>query len=221
MSLASQISALATRVGQEFKAVRAEIAALPSGGGSGAITKGAPIVTAAGSFFTYPNGTATTVGAQTLSQTRYVPVYFAGGTLSEILFRVSTVVASATLRIGIYNSAGPNGLPGALVADFEQQAATVAGLKSVPVSTVLTAGWYWVATTAQVAAANVGTVTAPFPGFPYNGNPVVGSEHICYVNPTLNTGAYPASAPTTMTPQNAGTVAANVPRLWFKYSDIS
>ncbi|MDQ3540787.1 MAG: hypothetical protein M3440_08880 [Chloroflexota bacterium] len=92
------------------------------------------------------SGYPTPTGAVATQNRLYAtPVYIPqNGTFNVAGIEITTAVAAATVRLGIY-AALANGLPGALVADFGTIDATVAGFRSVPITITLPRGSYWLA----------------------------------------------------------------------------
>lgn len=77
----------------------------------------------------------------------------------EVGFTVSTAVAGAAVRAGIYAS-GPAGIPDALVADLGAVDASAVGFRPRTISQTLPRGRYWLAGASNVVGLFIETVVA-------------------------------------------------------------
>lgn len=89
-------------------------------------------------------------------------------TFDRIAIEVTTGVATALTRLGIYKDDGESA-PGSLVLDAGTVDCSTTGLKEITISQVLESGRYWLASVAQTAAATLRAV-------PFTRDPVVGSS---------------------------------------------
>ena len=64
-------------------------------------------------------------------------------TYTTIALEVSTLASSKSVRLGIYTDGG--GVPNALILDAGTVSTTTTGAKTISISQVLSANWYWLA----------------------------------------------------------------------------
>jgi hypothetical protein len=79
------------------------------------------------------------------------PCWLRAGTLDRLAVKVTTLQASNTFRLGLYNDDG-TGNPGSLVVDGGTIDGSSTGDKSVTISTAITQGMYWAAIVEQGGA---------------------------------------------------------------------
>jgi hypothetical protein len=98
----------------------------------------------------FDSASAPGTSAFTAGRLLFVPIWVdAAWSIDRVGFYLSTVAASSSVRIGIYN-AGSNGAPGSLLVDFGTVATAVGtGEKTITVSQTLQPGMYWLAMAAQ------------------------------------------------------------------------
>jgi hypothetical protein len=120
-------------------------------------------------------------------------------TITGLIVRTNTGIASSTLRIGI--RADNNGLPGTLLLDAGTVDTSIVGNRSLTVSLAVaaSAGLIWITTTAQGVAPDMLTMTlnasggAPSAAHSWNGpNPNFSASN-GYTGPGGTTGALAAS----------------------------
>jgi len=70
----------------------------------------------------------------------YVPV---ATTYTTLAVEVTTLSVGKSVRLGIYNDS--TGVPGSLVLDAGTISTTTTGAKTITISQLLAAGWYWLA----------------------------------------------------------------------------
>jgi hypothetical protein len=91
--------------------------------------------------------------------------------------------AGAVLRLGIYIDSGS--APGALLLDAGTVAADSTGIKTLPISATLTAGWWWLAALPQNCPTTLPVTRACIPGTMLEGTPRYGVS---------NSGGYSGTA---------------------------
>jgi hypothetical protein len=140
---------------------------VPSGGGgstgalSGQVARSGGYVAALG-----------TVSAGTITGTaRATPIALAtSGTADRIGIEVTTLQASSTINLGIYNEDTATGLPGTLVLDAGTVDSSSTGFKEITISQSLAAGRYWlVCRTAGGTSPSTRTMTTTY-NIPYVSN---------------------------------------------------
>jgi hypothetical protein len=109
-------------------------------------------------YYYYPNGPTTPV-AHTLNDLVATPIWLPGGiTVDRLGVEVTTAVATAVYRLGIYRDAG--GIPGALLVDGGTVDCSTTGNKTVTISQAINdPGLYWLAGSPQVAVATIRGIT--------------------------------------------------------------
>jgi len=106
-------------------------------------------------------------GAQTLDALSFTSLVVPGSnsiTLDRIGIEVATGVATAVVRLGLYNNDPATATPSTLIGDYGTVDASTTGAKEITISQTLNPGLYWMAFVTQVAAANVrrlGNVSNP------------------------------------------------------------
>lgn len=94
----------------------------------------------------YDSRVNTTVGTVAMAaNTLYgVPFYVPNGsTYTGLVAEVTTTVAAATIRMGIYQDS--QGAPSTLILDAGTVSAVTTGGKTIAISQYLPAGWFWLA----------------------------------------------------------------------------
>lgn len=123
---------------------------------------------------------------------------YPGITIDRIAVEVTTAVAGATPRLGIYGSTS-EGLPGSLIADFGTVDGSTTGVKELTVSQALPAGRIWLVAAQQGSAAcTLRGVTGIDWTVPLTGSlaTLFSSSINGYQSlGTSTTGAFPATAP--------------------------
>lgn len=91
-----------------------------------------------------------------LNTTYYTPIYVPESTtFDRIAIRSNTFTGTAAVRLGVYNNA--NGKPTTVAFDSGTVAVTAAStLYTITINQTLAAGWYWLASNSQTAAATNG-----------------------------------------------------------------
>lgn len=151
----------------------------------------------AATYVRYPIGT-TAIGTLTMTANRsyatgvYVPY---GASIDRVAVEVTTAGgAGSVIRFGLY--ADSNGAPGALISDDGTVDSATTGFKEDTVAyTSLTAGLYWIVTSAQVGTApTVRTVSAPLETVaPYRSTTLSNTPDSWCVYGSNITGAMPSS----------------------------
>jgi len=116
-----------------------------------------------GSYLQPPHTNVQTL-VLTLNELRACPLPVGKAvTLDRIGLEVTTAVATAVVRLGIYADDG-NGYPGALVLDAGTIDASTTGFKEIVINQALAAGLYWLVGVAQTAAPTVRATSGAVPG---------------------------------------------------------
>ncbi len=99
-------------------------------------------------YHAYPGISPSTL-TLTVNRIYYVPIFLSAATYTKLGIEVTTL-ASGNARLGIYGNS--NGIPGSRLVDGGTVATGTTGEKSVTISQVLNAGWYWLAVICDAAA---------------------------------------------------------------------
>jgi hypothetical protein len=99
-------------------------------------------------YHAYP-GIAPSTLTLTVNRIYYVPIFLSGATYTKLGIEVTTL-ASGNARLGIY--ANNAGVPDTQIVDAGTVSTGTTGEKSITISEVLTAGWYWLALICDAAA---------------------------------------------------------------------
>lgn len=119
-------------------------------------------------------------------------------TFDRISLEVTTGVATAVHRLGIYSATRTNGYPDALILDAGTIDASTTGIKEITISLRLSPGLYWLGAVPQTA---VGTVRGRAAPNPLCGQSTGGNANVTHYGQASITGALPANFSTTASPQ--------------------
>lgn len=191
----------------------------PQSGGGGVVAANVvKLVTGRYSVLSYQFGTPGegSVYGDTLGQGAAYPIVFdSSKTLDRVSLEVTTLAASAKVRLAIW--ANSSGLPGALLLDAGQIDAATTGEKSITISQPVVAGTvYWFSATTQGATGARVRVSQPgaSPEMPATALGS-GTFYSAYgVTFTGETGAHSATAPGTLPAAIGSTTGFNaIPRM--------
>jgi hypothetical protein len=133
-----------------------------------AITRSGPRVMRPG-FYYGPGAHIPGAGAATLNSMVAIPTVIPHAvTIDRIGLEVTTGVASAIFRLGIYLNDPATDLPAALLLEAGTVDASTTGVKEITISQALDPGTYWLAAVGQVAAASwrhLGNTSDPMLGW--------------------------------------------------------
>jgi hypothetical protein len=146
-----------------------------------------------GRYYTYPFVTSVSA-PQVIANVMYgVPVFISEtNTFTKIGIRVTAPFGNA--RLGIYNMDG-DALPSTLLVDAGAVSMAASGEKEIAISTMLAAGWYYLAAIFDNASANVSSIGATGAGSFVYGGAAASSDVVTAWAPQIAQafGALPAS----------------------------
>lgn len=143
-----------------------------------------------------------------------VPFYVPQDAAFDVVgFTVTTAVAGATVRMGLYGLGSP-GLAGSLIADFGTVDASAAGFRSVTIATTLPRGLCWLVGAANVAGVWIDAVPSTTGTSAIFGHSVVSgsSPRAAFFRSTDLAPGF-TSLPATF---GAGTTRVDIPVFWMR-----
>ena len=124
-------------------------------------------------------------------------------TIDRVGVHISTAVASALVRLGVYNT-DSNYYPTSLIVDFGTVSAATTGFKEITINQAFSAGVYSFALFVDTATSSVSYTGLPGgarnPFFKNTGNGISGGDGDTYLSGGNSSGSLPSTFPTSISP---------------------